>query len=88
MSREIDMSDPSSWDTDDVLYLRDRGRLPEDYEAPEEEIDFSEEGLMKLSLTQLKALASEYEIEGAEDFKKKKDAVEALLALTDDQDDN
>lgn len=34
MSREIDMSDPDSWSEDDVLYLRDRDRLPEDFPEP------------------------------------------------------
>ncbi len=28
------LNDPDSWDEDDVIYLRDRGMLPEDYDAP------------------------------------------------------
>jgi hypothetical protein len=30
MSREIDMSDPGSWSEDDLLYLAQRDRLPDD----------------------------------------------------------
>lgn len=35
MSKTIDMEKPDAWTDDDIIYLRDRGRLPEGYDLPE-----------------------------------------------------
>src|SRR4051794_31932388 len=31
MSKTIDLNDPQSWSEDDIVYLRDRGKLPSGY---------------------------------------------------------
>lgn len=34
MSKTININDPGSWSDDDIIHLRDRGRLPAGYDLP------------------------------------------------------
>lgn len=42
MSKEIDMENPEAWTDDEIVYLRDRGRLPRDFDksrVPTDDLD-------------------------------------------------